>query len=123
MKRDLSLIRSLLLACEAAPAGSAPEVDALEGLCPDQATLVEHIALLSEAGLLSVIDASTHDGEDYIVRRMTWAGHEFLDALRDDTIWKKAKEHVLKPGASWTFDILKEWAKHEIKERLGLPMS
>jgi hypothetical protein len=41
--------------------------------------------------------------------------------MRDDTVWKKAKEHVLKPGASWTFDILKEWLKAEAKSRLGLP--
>jgi hypothetical protein len=42
--------------------------------------------------------------------------------MRDDTIWKKAKEQVLKPGASWSFEILKEWAKHELKQKFGLPM-
>lgn len=114
-------MRSILFACEAVPAGSTPEIDALGSLCADRAALVEHVALLSEAGLLSVIDASSHDGGHYIIQRLTWTGHEFLDSVRDDGLWKKAKEHVLKPGASWTFDILKEWAKHEVKQRLGLP--
>jgi len=41
--------------------------------------------------------------------------------MRDDTLWKQAKEHVLIPGASWTFEILKDWAKYEIKTKLGIP--
>ena len=60
-------------------------------------------------------------GPDYFVHRLTWPGHEFLAATRDETVWKRVTERVLKGGASWTFDIVKEWAKHEFKTRLGLP--
>jgi len=41
--------------------------------------------------------------------------------LGDYSVWKKAKEQMLKPGASWTVDILKELAKHEVKQRFGIP--
>jgi hypothetical protein len=76
---------------------------------------------MADAGLLSVIDTSTMDGRDYLIRQLTWAGHEFLDATRDNAVWKKVTERVLKGGASWTFDLVKEWAKHEVRSRLGLP--
>jgi len=45
-------------------------------------------------------------------------GNEFVDAMRDDTLWKKAKDSVIKPGASWTVKLLFEWLKTEIKQRL-----
>ncbi|MGO8839441.1 MAG: DUF2513 domain-containing protein [Limisphaerales bacterium] len=49
--------------------------------------------------------------------RLTWAGHDFLDAARNDTIWNKAKDEFLKPGISWTFSILFEWLKQEARQR------
>ena len=121
MKRDLSLVREILFRCEAIPAGEAPETKDLAGLAADHATLAAHIGIMADAGLLAVVNASSHDGEDYIIVKVTWAGHEFLQSVRDDTVWKKAKDHVLKPGASWTFDILKEWLKFEVKHRVGIP--
>lgn len=91
MKRDLSLIRDILLTCEAAPAGNELEADSFDALSVDRMTLVEHIALLSEAGLLSAIDTSTQDDDDYIIQRMTWEGHEFLNSVRDDGLWRKQR--------------------------------
>lgn len=52
------------------------------------------------------------------VRRLTWAGHDFLDATRDYKIWQKAKEHIIKTGASWTFQTLLDYLKREINQRL-----
>jgi hypothetical protein len=58
------------------------------------------------------------------VFRLTWDGHDFLDATRDSKIWKLAKERVLKPGVSWTFSILVEWLKQEARKRIfGTPPS
>jgi hypothetical protein len=54
------------------------------------------------------------------VFEITWAGHEFLQSIKDDTLWKKAKEDVLKPTASWTFAILAEWLKQEMKTKMGI---
>ncbi len=49
---------------------------------------------------------------------LTWLGHDFLDAARDETIWKKAREKFLKPSASWTFSLVLEWLKHEARQRM-----
>jgi hypothetical protein len=53
--------------------------------------------------------------------RLAWAGHDFLEAARDETPWSKAKEKVMKPGAAFTFDLVKEWLKAEIRARFGGP--
>ncbi len=119
MKRDMELVRLILQALEG-------DQEAKVRSSADYSTQQRayHVALMIEAGLLIGVTHNNPDGvpEGYFVSRMTWGGHDFLDTMRDDTIWKKAREHVIKPGASWTFDLLKEWAKHEIQQKLGLPV-
>jgi len=56
---------------------------------------------------------------DMDIVRLTWEGCDFADAVRSDTLWKKAKEMVIKPTASFTFGLLKDWLKSEIAQ--GLP--
>jgi hypothetical protein len=114
MKRDMDLIRRILLSTESEDLDSIQDVDGK--------TLAFHVALLEEAGLLKAY--LSYDGADlpvgFVIRRITWSGYEFLESVRDKTIWEKAKKYILKPGASWTFVILAEYLKGEIKERLGM---
>ena len=114
MKRDMDLIRLLLLQIEGE---EQPELQKY-----DQPTRVEHATLLIEEGLAEGLVQRDHRNVPIgtVIQRLTWKGHDFLDAARDNTIWNKAKEKVFKPGASWTFGILVEWLKAEAKKRLGL---
>ena len=117
MKRNMDLIRLFLMQSESdQDAAAACETFSVE-------ERAYHVQLLVDAGLVEAIVRRGPKGEftGAIVSRLTWARHEFLQSMRDDTLWKKAKAQVLKPGASWTFDILKEWVKHELRQRLGLP--
>lgn len=50
------------------------------------------------------------------IKRLTWEGHEFLDAARNDTTWRKAKDKFLKPAGAWTFSLLLEFLKAEAKK-------
>ncbi len=61
------------------------------------------------------------DGFRWWPGNLTWAGQEFLSAAKDDSLWTKAKETVLKPGASFTFDRLFDWLKGQVGGALGLP--
>jgi hypothetical protein len=81
-----------------------------------------HIGILNDAGLLTAKPTGviSSEYENYFSINLTWQGQDFIDAAEDETIWKKAKSTVIKPGASFTFDILKEWLKHEVKEKLGM---
>jgi hypothetical protein len=114
MKRDMDLIRLLLLQQES---GEDP---------PDLAKydtefIVYNIALMLDAGFLEgkVYSGASGKPQAATIIRMTWAGHDFLDSTRDPTIWKQAKDKVLKPGISWSFSILVEFLKAEAQRQLG----
>jgi hypothetical protein len=113
MKRDMDLIRRMLLWVE------AEDLEPLQDV--DGKILSFHAALLEEAGLVKAyITYSAEEPSGFVIHRITWAGYEFLESIRDKTIWEKAQKYILKPGASWTFAILAEYLKGEIKERLGM---
>ena len=117
MKRDLDVVRQILIATEALP--PAQGLDRIDGL--DLDVFVHHVVLMKEAGLLEArAQAGGGSFANFAhVIRLTWAGHDFLDAARDDTLWRKAKESVIRPGASFTFDLVKDWLKTEISH--GFP--
>lgn len=120
MKRDFDLIRSILIDIEKMPAGTQRDEFTFPGY--DDAMIYQHIGLLIEADLVKgefMLECGLgHSGA--LVSDLTWAGHDFLDAMKDDNLWTKAKEHVIKPGASFTFDLLLEWLKAKAKEKIGL---
>lgn len=117
MKRNMDLIRRIVLETAELPPGET--LDKLEGVAEHE--FVAHVIWLQEAGLIKAeAQAGTGSFATYaIVSRLTWEGCEFADAVMNDGTWQKAKEVVLKPGISFTFDVLKDWLKAEIKE--GLP--
>lgn len=121
MVRDFELVRRILLEIQALPADSIPDGIRFDGEYSDR-VVDEHVALLIDAGLLEGVVSRNMDGSvSVFVFRLTWEGHDFLDAAANDTIWKKARDVVLKPSVSFSFDLLKEWLKMEAKARLGLP--
>lgn len=118
MKRDMDLIRRIAIETAELPAGHV--MTGLEDV--EQWAFAEHVAWMQEAGLLDadlIRFKSRGDAPKVNVRRLTWDGCEFLDAVRSDTIWKKAKESVIKPTASFTFGLLKEWLANELRN--GFP--
>ena len=112
MKRDMDVVRKIILAAAYLPYGDT--LNELDGVPED--VFVLHVIWLKEAGLV-VASAQAGSGSEAkyaIVDRLTWDGCEFADAVIDDGLWKKAKTSVLRPGISFTFDVLKEWLKAEI---------
>jgi hypothetical protein len=119
MKRDIEMIRQILIDVEAHDS-SKPCLQV-----SDYNTAYQ-VALMKDAGLVEAIIMPDGQGlpAAAALLRLTWTGHEFLDSSRDSTIWKMALDHVIKPGVSWTFPILIEWLKQEAKRRLlGVPTS
>lgn len=116
MKRDPDVIRSIALATEDLRPGevlsSMPNIDGH--------TFAHHIQLMLDAGLIDARLQPFLSGEPPAtgVIRLTWAGADFLDAARSDTLWAKAKKSVIAPAASWTFDILTAWLKEQIAQGL-----
>jgi len=116
MKRDLDLIRQILLALEDRPNDRRLLSLSIENT--DEATLFGHVELLEEAGLLEGQDV-TMLGTPYrkiVPIRLTWSGHEFIDAVRNDTVWRKVKDQ----GRDLPFTVVKELAVVILRTTLGL---
>lgn len=122
MKRDLDLIRKFLLKMEEHEHGYTPQRITLDGYTDEQVGF--HIYLLGQAGLIRVADSSSMGSRSpsAIPLNLTWAGYEFLDAARDEALWKKAKEKIINPVGGVAFSILIDWLKAEARNRLGIPM-
>ncbi len=115
MKRDMNLIRLLLFHVE----GEEPKSD-LSSYTQEQR--VYHSALLIEAGLVAgeIIKNGSGMPTTTVSLRLTWAGHEFLDAARNDTIWRKVSERLNKSGVDVSLAVLQELLKQLLKQSLGL---
>jgi hypothetical protein len=105
MKRDIDLVRKILFQVDekGQPRGW---VDLeIPGYAPEQ--IAHHIWLLQDGGLIEAQDLSHLGALDYRPKKLTWAGHEFLDAARNDTVWNRTKEMVKEKGGSIPFEVLK----------------
>jgi hypothetical protein len=119
MKRDMELIRLLLIQQET---GESPSE--LESYPVD--AQIYNLELMHDAGFIvaNFMRDATGEAKGATIRRLTWSGHDFLDSTSDSEIWKLAKEHVIKPGASWTFSLLVEWLKQQAHHKVfGVPDS
>lgn len=129
MKRDIDLIRELLLFYESDGATPFPS--------HDNGVINQHLILLIEAGLLdgnisnmgigSPQIATSNDGriikvgeKEYVCFRVTWLGHDFITTCKDDNLWKKAKSNLGSAIVGMTLEMVKEYIQIMIKERLGL---
>jgi len=122
MKRNMDVIRAILLA-EEKPTNPKSVHGLTEIPGVDPLVAAYHVALLKDDGYVEATVDKKANGLPwrFLGLRLTWRGHEFLDAMRDDTVWRKVKERVIKPGVSWTASMLFEALKNEARIRLGLP--
>jgi hypothetical protein len=120
MKRDLELIRKMVLATEDAPSGWAPQLK-FEGYTDAQVGY--HAYLLINAGLAKGRDRSTIGGEgpEGFITSLTWAGHEFAEAARDEARWRKALGIVQEKGGTVTIGVLTQLLVALMKGALGIP--
>jgi hypothetical protein len=92
MRRDANLIRKVILFTE----GLSPkvlEVPVIEGYTHDQ--VGEHVRLAREAGLLDATDiCNMQDQFGWAPRRLTNLGHDFADAVREESSWKRVLDAV-----------------------------
>ena len=119
MKSDMDLVRRILLDIEASPVTQGWIALEIEGHNSDVVSY--HVRALTEAGLIDAINLSDKSGIAWMPKRLTWEGHEFLEAARDDSIWRKAMQRIGTGAAGVTFDILKAMLYSLGREKLGLP--
>lgn len=108
MKRDIDLIKEILIEIEES---NAPN-DIVEIDIPkrNQEVISYHIMLMKQAGLLDAENVSGTSSFHWIPISLTWQGHEFLDAIRNDSVWSKLKSKLKEQGGSLPFHVVKELA-------------
>lgn len=113
MRRDDDLIRSILIEMQ-----DDPQPFKVYGISmnptPEQVRVFFHVMLLVDAGLLAPLDGA---GPKRLYR-ITNAGHDFLAAVRDDTIWAKMKDAAAASGGAG-LGILRELGVGYIKAKLA----
>lgn len=122
MKRDMDLVRKILLQIEATEAGGKVELD-VPG--HEDGEIGLHVELMIEHGLVEGTTISSSDGPAhrilaYHVEKMTWEGHDFLAVARNDTIWEKAKKKCLDATGGLALDVLKACLVALGEDALGL---
>jgi Hypothetical protein (DUF2513) len=105
MKRDMDLVRELLRKIEEHPRAELTGRLQCEGRSEEEVNY--HIVLAHDAGFIEAVNAFSTDGLDWIPQRLTWEGHEFLEAARDDALWQKAKDATRSKGGGLTLEVLK----------------
>lgn len=119
MKRDMELIRKILLAVEEHEHGFAPDVLKIEGY--DEDAIGYHQYLICDAGLADGIDDRTLASVSPTcqITMLTSAGHDFLDAARSKTIWAQAKE-AIDPIGGASIQVWTAVLTDLVKRNLGL---
>jgi DNA-binding transcriptional ArsR family regulator len=106
MKRDMDLVRKIMLAVEASERPLDSTLIRISGYNPE--TITEHMRLLNEAGLIEGISAySVEHRLKWIELRLTWNGHDFLDAARNENVWTETVLEVRKKSGAVPFEVLK----------------
>lgn len=107
MKRDMDLVRKILLEIEKQYESTAIINLKIEGY--DMETVAYHCKILHEAGLIS--GYSAHYASNTInlfkVGSLTWEGNDYLDKVRDNSIWGKTKDAITQKGLPFILDTIK----------------
>lgn len=118
MKRDMDLIRDILFAVEAHGSSGGFVRVAIEGHSDDEINY--HMVLLKDAGFMECVVLESSDGIMVQPLRLTWTGHEFIDAARSSKVWNGAKAFVLKTTGTLTLEGLKMAIPHVLKTMMGV---
>lgn len=121
MKRNMDLVRALLLQIEEMSAEELSESMAVAPIKPvgrledyTQNQIHYHMRLLHRADF---IDASFHNPpsaplgiERAKANRLTYQGHDLLDSIRDETVWERTKSRIQATTGTASVAVIKQVA-------------
>ena len=125
MKRDLDLMRDILLAIEASDGPMYLPLKTDPPRPPGEVGL--QVQLLKDAGYIEAVISQIHDSPEIggAIIRMTNSGYDYLDTVRDPKVWSQTKSVLEKVGGSAALEVVKDIAAkfmaELIKRFTGLP--
>ena len=119
MKRDMDLIRQILLRIESWDQWRQSGFD----MCGYEKDIVDYnLVLLISRGLVDGhVNRSISGNPHLIVDQLTWEGQDFLDAIRSEPIWEKTMQHLKDHDLqSIPYELFKSVAVTYVKQLIGL---
>ena len=80
-------------------------------------TIYYHIQKIAQTNLVDSVTWSDDEPED--IFSLSWEGHQYLDSIRDDSIWESVSEKI-KPLKSVPLQMIVPIATEFIKQKLGI---
>jgi len=108
--KDLDLVRDLLARAEKEHPFSTTDPKA-----------VYHVRLLREAGLVQATVTPTEWRQRFtlaILKRLTPDGRQFLQAAKNETIWRRTKQDFVRPGLFFSLRLVSDYLRQK-HERVG----
>jgi hypothetical protein len=117
MKRDLDLVRQLLLQIEGLPAGPPAQYRMSEIEDP---VLLAHFELVIASGLVNgkISRSQSSRGDVISISGLTWEGHEWIEMVRRQSVWNETKSMLLDRGGALTYELTKAAASRILRARL-----
>lgn len=121
MKRDLDLIRHILLTIENADSDRLHLSD-FSTDAYDECTVSHHLKLLLDCDYIDAVsrNAIGCPYTIFIVSRITSQGYDYLDSVRNTSVWEKTKKVLAEVGGSASLDAVKSLASSILLKTLGL---
>lgn len=120
MKRDMELVRKMVLLMEDQPDGWAPREFDLPGYTDGQ--IGYHAYLLVNSGLATGDDVTNtkSSGPEYMLSHLTSAGHDFAESARTQYIWDEVMVDMREKGiASAALEVVKKALDARIRKKLN----
>lgn len=123
MKRDMELVRSILLEVESCT-GLPQSIPKIEIADHEGVAIDHHINILRDAALVDWEAADETAGmerREFRGLRLTWQGHEFLDNARNEGVWRRVKDMLADSDIkSASFSIWTTLLSDQLKRNLGM---
>jgi hypothetical protein len=105
VKRDMELVRKVLLAAQ-----DGNQNRAIEGYTEDQILYHKDLVIrhrLAEGTVMPDSTKATEVPAAVYIRKLTWEGHDFIDAIADESNWNKVKDFLKDAGKQVTIETVK----------------
>lgn len=111
MKRDMDLVREILL--YVSESNESVDASVFVDSYNDLGKVIYTIDIMNEAGLIkaSIQRAFQKGYVSASINFLTWSGHDFLDSIRNDKVWKEVKKTISKVAGSVSLSIIKQIAE------------
>lgn len=123
MKRNYDMVRAILLRVESEGDPEEPVINSLTLDDIDQALTNEHVKLMIDCGLLEGQCKFSTNNRILLtsIRGLTPRGYDFLDNIRNESIWGKIQQHIASTVGSASLEVIEKFATQIISAAVTRP--